>query len=670
MGSYLKFYTNYPSYYMLKDNDGNALDIPGNKSAYELDRLKQAGLKDETYSPIRNRQQESINNSNDYYRTQIGLNFKIMDGLDFDLKYQSENSSSKDRTLYKKNSYSVRSMINDAAQYDKENEEYILNVPEGGQLSESRGDSHSYTLRAQLNFNREMGDHYVTALAGAERRKVKNTMTASYYMGYDDNSLGYKPIDPLTLNLIKGTEALGGSFVWESTNYNYLYQSEDRFVAFYANASYSYQYKYDLTGSIRIDQSNLFGTDPKYQYRPLWSLGTSWHMNKEHFIKDHISWIDNLTLRLTYGIGGNVSKDAGPYLTLYAPQYNYWLNDFGSRIKNPPNPTLRWEKTATTNFGIDFSVLGNRLSGSIDIYNKHTTDLLANRDADPTLGFDQVMLNYGSMYNRGFELALSSTNVRTPHFEWTTTFHFGYNKNKLLNVDDSNVTVFNYTQGNTAAKNYPLSSVLSFRYAGLSDKGAPLYYTKDKAEPVEKITSINDLVFSGTRIPKYNGSLTNNFTYKNFNLSMMLVYYGGHVLRGEAAPYLSYAPSVNINREILNMWKNPGDELRAGVTPTIAGHNLNTQEDLHPWYASDIHVVKGDYIKLRDISLTYNFDKSLISKWGLSALALTLQAQNLLTWKANKQGFDPEAMTTTGYGWGARAIAVPATWSIGISANF
>lgn len=670
MGSYSNFYTQYPSYYMLRDQDGNPLNVPRYKSAYELERLRAAGLNDETYSPITNRKQEGYNNASNYYRVQVGLNFKITEGLDFDLRFQSENSNTKDRTLYKKNSYFVRSMVNDAAQYDSANDAYTLNVPQGGQLNQTRGDTQSYTLRAQLNFNREIGDHYVTALAGAERRRVKSSSTGSYYMGYDDNSLGYKPVNPLLLNQLENTEALGGSFSWKATDYNYLYQDEDRFVSFYANASYSYLYKYDLTGSIRIDQSNLFGTDPKYQYRPLWSLGASWHMAKENFIKENASWINNLTLRLTYGIGGNVSKDAGPYLTLYAPLYNVWVDDFGSQIKNPPNESLRWEKTATTNFGIDFAMLRNRLRGSLDIYNKRTTDLLANRDADPTLGFDQVMLNYGSMYNRGFELALNSVNVRTNDFEWATTLHFGYNKNKLINVDDSNVTVFNYTRGNTAAKDYPLRSVFSFRYAGLSEKGTPLYYTADGTEPVAQVTAISDLVYSGTRLPKYNGSLTNTFTYKNFTLSMMLVYYGGHVLRGEAAPYLSDAPTTNINREILNMWRQPGDEKNPNATPTIAGRTLNTERNLHPWYASDIHVVKADYIKLRDLSLTYSFDKSLISKLGMSALALTVQAQNLLTWKANDKGYDPEAMTTSGYGWGARALAIPATWTIGISANF
>ncbi len=671
MGSYLNFYKNYPSYYMLKDESGNVLNIPTSKSLTELERLTSIGLNDETYSPITNRSEETYRNNENYYRMQFGLNFKITDYLNLDVKFQSENTASKNENEYGKNSYYVRSMVNNAAQYDSSTEELTLNVPQGGQLSQTRGDSNSYTLRTQLNFMKEFGKHYVTAIAGAERRQVKTTYTATYYMGYDHNSLGYKPINPLILNPLSGTESLGGSFSWEYTDYNYLYEREDRYVSFYANASYAFNYKYDFTGSIRIDQSNLFGTDPKYQYRPLWSIGGSWHAHKENFLKDNVSWLDNLTFRLTYGIGGNVPKDAGPYLTLYALEYNSWVNDFGASIKNPANPTLRWEKTATVNFGIDFAILKNRLSGSIDIYNKRTTDLLANRNADPTLGWNQVMLNYGSMYNRGIEVALNSRNIETKDFRWGTSFTFGYNKNKLTDVEDANANVFSYTDGYASVKGYPIGAVFSHRYAGLSSTdGTPLYYINGGEDIAENVTSIDDLKYSGTRIPRFTGSLSNTISYKNFDLSFMFVYYGGHVLRNEAAAYLALPPTTNIYRDVLNTWKQAGDELNPSTTPAITGSRLYTETDLHPWYTADKHVLKADYMKLRDLSLTYNFDRQLIAKWGLSALALTLQAQNLLTWTANKQGVDPEAMTTTGYGWGSRGVKIPATWTIGISANF
>lgn len=667
MGSYLGFLTGSPSYYMLQDEAGNPLNILRSKSDMELARLRSIGLRDETYSPITNRQEETFLNKNSYYRVQLGLNFKLAEGLNLDVKYQTENSSGKSRNLYSKNSYLVRSMINNAAQYNSDKKTLTLNVPVGGQLSETRGDSYSYTFRTQLNFQKEIGKQYITALAGAERRLTRETATQAYYMGYDDNSLGFKPINNLMFPL-SGTEAVGGSFNWENSLYNNLTFRENRFVSFYGNASYTYDYKYDVTASIRIDQSDLFGTDPKYQYRPLWSLGTSWHMAQEEFMKE-ADWINKLSLRLTYGIGGNVSKDAGPFLTLLAAQYNSWINDFGSEISNPPNPALRWEKTATTNVGVDFSLFNNIVSGSIDYYNRYSTDLLAYREADPSLGWDKLMLNYGTMYNRGIDISLNTQNLKSPDFQWTSGITFNYNKNKLIDVDDSDLTILRYTQGNASVKGYPDNAVFSFRYAGLNAEGVPLYYNA-AGEKKEYISSINDVVYSGTRTPVYSAALTNNLSYKNLNLSFMFVYYGGHVMRGEAAKYLSTPPGTNINREILNMWKKPGDEINPDATPGFTGAEIGISQEGHQWPSADKHVVKADYIKLRDLSLSYNFNKQNINKLGMESLSLILQVQNLWKWAANDKGYDPEAMTTYMYGWGARSVPTPATWTIGASINF
>ena len=162
---------------------------------------------------------------------------------------------------------------------------------------------------------------------------------------------------------------MSGSFNWVYGEYNALTHTEDRYVSFYANGSYTFDERYSLTGSIRIDQSNLFGTDPKYQYRPLWSVGGSWQIANEPFMEDCM-WLNRLNLRMTYGVGGNVPKDAGPYMTVVDSGYNEWVGDFGSYIQNPPNSQLRWEKTASTNVGIDFSAFNSRLSGSIDYYYK------------------------------------------------------------------------------------------------------------------------------------------------------------------------------------------------------------------------------------------------------------------------------------------------------------
>lgn len=671
MGTYTDMYRNQPSYTMLKDEGGNPLNVPTYKSEWEMNRLIGLGLKDEHYSPITNRREERYNSNENYYRLMLGLNLKIMKGLNVDVRFQTENSADKTVEIRSERSYYVRNMINDAAQYDPATKKLTLNVPEGAHYAESRGDADSYTLRAQLNFNRDFGPHSITALAGGERRRTKTTNTSIYYMGFDESTLAYKPIDPTALTNLKRTESLAGSFSWSFTGNNWINEIENRYVSFYANAAYAFDSKYNLTASIRVDQSNLFGTDPRYQYRPLWSVGGAWHIAKERFLAGKLSWLNALTLRATYGIGGNVPRGASPYVTLKAAQYNPWSKDFGAEIKSPPNYTLRWEKTATTNLGLDFAVLNNRLSGSIEVYHKHSTDLLAQRDADPTLGFKQLTLNYGNMTNKGIEVSLNSVNLQTRNLRWTTGLNFGYNKNTLDDVEDSNPNVHSYTSGFAAVKGHPLGAIFSFRYAGLSPTdGTPRYYVEGGSKTEAQVSNLSDLVYSGTRHPTYSGSFSNTIAYKDFELSFMLVFYGGNVLRTEPAPFVSEPSHLNPNKEMRNIWRQPGDERNPDATPAFTGYALDLATMRHPWYAADRHVFKADYAKLRHLSLTYRVPQQLVAKCGLSQLAFTLQGQNLLSWTANKYGVDPEALGTTGYGWGMRTIPTPATWTFGLSATF
>ena len=671
MGNYADMYRNQPSYTMLKDENGNPLNVPTYKSEWEMKRLTELGLKDEHYSPITNRGEERYDSKESYYRLMLGLNLKIMKGLNFDVRFQTENSADKTVEIHSERSYYVRNMINDAAQYNPTTQKLTLNVPEGAHYSESRGDADSYTLRAQLNFNRDFGPHSITALAGGERRRTKTTNTSIYYMGFNESTLAYKPIDPIALTNVKGTESLAGNFSWSFTGNNWINEIENRYVSFYANAAYAFDSKYNLTASIRVDQSNLFGTDPRYQYRPLWSVGGAWHIAKERFLAGKLSWLSALTLRATYGIGGNVPRGASPYVTLKAAQYNPWSKDFMAEIKSPPNYTLRWEKTATTNLGLDFAVLNNRLSGSIEVYRKHSTDLLAQRDADPTLGFKQLTLNYGNMTNKGIEVSLNSVNLQTRNLRWTTGLNFGYNKNMLDDVEDSNPNVHSYTSGFAAVKGHPLGAIFSFQYAGLSPTdGTPRYYVEGGSKTEAQVSNLSDLVYSGTRHPTYSGSFSNTIAYKDFELSFMLMFYGGNVLRTEPAPFVSEPSHLNPNKEMRNIWRQPGDERNPDATPAFTGYALDLATMTHPWYAADRHVFKADYAKLRHLSLTYRVPQQLVAKCGLSQLAFTLQGQNLLSWSANKYGVDPEALGTTGYGWGMRTIPTPATWTFGLSATF
>ena len=664
----LSLYTGGISYQMLRNDDGSPREWRKNKSDYELDRLESLGLLNERYIPLEELDRKHYKDKSSYYRLQVGFNVKIMEGLTVDLRYQTENTQIKDRQLYDKDSYYVRNMVNDATTVDAKTGEIIQNIPSGGQLLQLEEDIYSYTMRGQVNFNRIFKEiHSVVALAGAERRLIRDTKTSVYKMGYDDHSLSYKPVNPNEMSPISGTEALSGSYNWVDWDWNYFEQDEDRYVSFYGNASYTYNNRYSVNGSIRVDQSNLFGTDPKYQYRPLWSVGASWFMASEEFMQN-VKWVDRLNLRLTYGINGNVSKESGPYLTVEDYGYNNWTGDFSNNIKSPPNPELRWEKTAVTNIGVDFSILNSRLNGTIDYYIRKSTDLLGNRDTDPTLGWSSLKVNYGSLNNKGIEVALGSINISKPNFEWRTNLNFSYNKNKITKMKHSGTTVFSYVQGVVHTKGRPMYSLFSYKDAGLNpENGAPLVYDKD-GKKVSNVGSIDELKYSGTTRPPYTASLINRFRYKGLSLSFMFIYNGGHVLRDEISPYLTGSVTSNISKKAMNHWKKPGDEKIKGIAPAMNRNASYTLKQV--WYALDTHVIKGDYIKLRDVTLTYDLPKEWIRKFSLENMSVNCQVSNLWRWVANDSDLDPEAYTTTGYGWGSRTLPVPTTCTLGVSVTF
>ena len=664
----LSLYTGGTSYLMLKNEDGSPREWRKNKSDYELNRLEELGLLNERYVPLEELNRKHYKNKSSYYRLQVGFNVKIIEGLTVDLRYQTENTQIKNRQLFDKDSYYVRNMVNDGATVDATTGEVTENIPSGGQLLQVEEDIYSYTMRGQVNFNRVFKEvHSVVALAGAERRLIRDRKTNVYKMGYDEHSLAYKPINPNAMDPIHGTEALSGSYDWVDWDWNKFSDDEDRYVSFYGNASYTYNNRYSINGSIRVDQSNLFGTDPKYQYRPLWSVGASWFMASEEFMQN-VRWINRLNLRLTYGINGNVSKEAGPYLTAVDANYNSWTGDFSNEIDSPPNPELRWEKTAVTNLGVDFSILNSRLNGTIDYYIRKSTDLLGYRDTDVTLGWDNLMVNFGSLNNKGIEVALGSVNISKPDFEWRTNLNFSYNRNEVTRMKHSGTTVFSYTQGVVHTKGRPMYSLFSYKSAGLDpENGSPLVYDKD-GNKVSNVGSIEELKYSGTTRPPYSASLINRFRYKGLSLSFMFIYNGGHVLRDEISPYLTGSVTSNISKKAMNHWRKPGDEKIKGVAPAMNRSASYRMKQV--WYALDSHVIKADYIKLRDVTLSYDLPKVWVQKLSLESMSVNCQVSNLWRWESNGSDLDPEAYTTTGYGWGARTLPIPTTCTLGVSVTF
>lgn len=655
-------------YRLLRNEDGSPAIWTMSRTQANIDELVNKGLLDETYRPLDEIDKQHYLNEKKYQNFNFSARFKILPELNVSVYFQNENTSIYTKNYYDVNSYTMKSEINNATAIKDGN---ITNhIPVGGRLSERWEKRKSYTFRVQADYKKEFGRHDLQVLAGAERRQVKTQ--SSYYTkwGYDPQSLTWKALNELQLgNGISGTEALYGSYYF-SGPYDSFKDTDDRYVSFYGNASYSLDHRLTATASIRIDQSNLFGTDPKYQYRPLWSAGLYYIALKNR------EWIDRLAVRATYGINGNVAKDSGPYMIAITNQRpNSYTNEYFSYISTPPNPTLRWEKTGVFNLGVDFNLLKNRLSGSIEFYNKKTVDLLGNRKTDPTSGWGSLLLNYGQMYNRGIELTLHSENLRTRNFSWFTDFIFSYNKNKLTKIENSGTSAYSYFGSLQNRESYPMSSIFAIRYAGLDKEGLPQAYKAD-GSIVNSYTELepDDLVHMGTTIPPFNASLSNHFTYKGFDLEFMFVFYGGHKLRDVAASYVfNRYPVMNytsaLDRDCTKFWRNPGDEKDPNMSPAFLYKNPRSSQVEYLWSAADKHIQKGDYIKLRDLSFGYTFPKAWIRKFAMDNLRINIQIQDLWYWAANDKNLDPEVWTGTSLS-PSRGTHIPATYTIGLSANF
>lgn len=655
-------------YRMLRNEDGTPAIWTMNRTQASIDELVGKGLLDETYRPLDEVDKAHYLNENKYQNMNFSARFKIMPELNLSVYYQNENTSVYNSQYYDVDSYTMKSTINNATVIKDGN---ITNhIPVGGRLSETWRKNKSYTLRVQADFNKEFGRHDVQVLVGAERRQVKTQSSYFTKWGYDPQSLTWKAFNELQLgNGISGTQAVFGSYYFGGP-YDSFTETDDRYVSFYGNASYSLDHRWSATGSIRIDQSNLFGTDPKYQYRPLWSAGL-------HYVAlENWNWVDRLAIRGTYGINGNIAKDSGPYMIATTnSRTNSYTNEYYSYISTPPNPTLRWEKTGVFNLGVDFSVLKNRLSGSIEFYNKKTVDLLGQRQTDPTSGWSSLQLNYGQMYNRGVEITLHSENINTRNFRWSSDFIFSYNKNKLTQIENSGTSAYSYFGSLQNREGYPMNSIFVIRYAGLDEEGLPQAYKADGTVVNSyALLQPEDLVHAGTSTPPYSASLSNRLTYKGFDLDFMFVFYGGHKLRDVAASSMfTMYPVMNstsaIDRDRLNFWRNPGDEKDPNMAPAFLYGNSRSGQVQYLWSAADKHIQKGDYIKLRDLSLGYTFPKVWINKFFMQNLRINLQIQNLWYWAANDKNLDPEVWSGTSLS-PSRGQHIPATYTIGLSANF
>lgn len=643
--------------------------IFGGKDVFEIQRLKNAGLLDESYIPLKELEQYSDINKYHSSRVQARLAAKFTNNLTGNLNFQYESSSFNNRNISSAESFEMVSLINNTTPLSYTGNENELNIPTGARLIETRGNSNSYTLRGQLDFNETFGDHEVSSIIGSEIRQTFSSSTTTDKFGYNESALLFKTIDR---KYLEGNidnvyyPAYDGKIAGGIRFFDRFSEITNRYFALYGNASYSYKNRYSLYGSIRVDQSNLFGTDPKYRYKPFWSVGAKWNVSEEDFF--NVDIFNKLSIRASYGFNGNISNNFGPF-NITRTVYPYRSGRVESlNIISPAIPDLRWEKTGITNLGIDMSILENRIGLNVDYYYKKTEDLLANGKSDPTQGFANLMFNDANITNKGIEIAINTVNIETKDFRWNSRITFRHNKNLVTKAFSNAASVF-YRVGVRSFEGAPARSFYVFDYAGVNDKGEATIKNNDGNivtiepgfNPSTKL-KLEDLVNAGTTEPIYTGAITNNFSYKGLGLSFLFVGSGGHVLLKDSfnGDYIGRTPS-NVNSDAKYAWKKPGDE----KTTDIPKINAPTYTSYITKFSTK-NIISGDYLKLREVILTYDLPVSLLEKTLFKRVNFNAKATNLFYIAKNKEGIDPEAHGQ----YGSRFFPVNSTYSLGLTLNF
>ncbi|MCT4599837.1 MAG: SusC/RagA family TonB-linked outer membrane protein [Marinifilaceae bacterium] len=630
---------NMTQYQQILDSKGNYVTEP--RSYYQgfKDNLVAQGFPyDWNYNTKREYDNADNSSKNLDLKLRVGFNFKIIDGLSLEGRYQYEWGNGKGRNLYNEETYRVRDAVNSRSII--ENGKVVSYLPKGSILAESYSNYSAFTTRGQLNFNRSFNDnmHNITAIAGVEVRKVKSESSNMTKYGFDPQSLQYVNVNlnEKFPNPVNGSKRVIG----DASKFT---QVEDRYLSYYGNIAYTYLEKYTATASARLDDSNLFGADSDYRNVPLWSVGGNWQIHKEDFF--NIDFINLLTLRTTYGWNGNVDKSTSPYMIALVAKDWETQNQY-AYVNNPKNPKLRWEKTSVMNLGLDFSILNNRLSGSIEYYNKYSDGVLGYVSLNSTYGFSQALMNVAEISNKGIDISLNALAVKK-EVKWNVGLNFSYNKNEVMEIEMPSETPSSFL-GMKPKVGLPINYMYSYKWAGLSASGTPQVYDEngkivDYKSPIENASALK---YEGTTVPKYYGSLVNTISYKGLSLTLLMTYKFGHVFRENRINYRTIMSQVGmrnwIHKDFDNRWKQAGDEKKTDIPMYPSDSSmLSAYYDSYSTGSSNT-VHDASHIRFKEIILSYDLPASLVKPLHISNLKLSAQVRNLGVYVFNSKDLDPE----------------------------
>ena len=531
-------------------------------------------------------------------------------------------------------------------------------MPYGGELGKQQNKTIGWTTRLQGNYNKYFGDykHNINVALGLEASSTAYTGNQFTQRGYyADRGRTFASQIPSTF-----TEYWN----WVSSNVPTITDTKSNLLSAYATISYSYKTLFTLNANGRYDGSNKFGSRSNEKLLPIWSV--SGNANLRDIFKLDLKWLNTLTLKASYGEQGNMLDDQTSELVIRKGNMNAYYNEMTSTAAYFANPDLKWEKTHSTNVGLEMSFLNNRLQLETEYFHKKTTDAFLSKKIADINGFESYIVNSGTITNSGFNFTVTATPVKLRNFYWIFSANLSKIYNEIKTAPGAETyELDNFLTGSAVVEGQPIGTFYSYRFTGLSPiDGGPVfddwedrYVELANADNYTTYTQV--LVPSGKREPDITGSINNTFTYKQWRLGITLLYNMGAKTRlfrlFDGVGSGSYSSEMNVSRDLMDRWQKPGDELHTNIPAIIGqgnpayyyyndhwaqgGDSQITWKGAHiadnAWQMydySDVRVVSADYLKLSTLSLTYEFTHKQLQPLGLERLALTLSGYNLKTW--------------------------------------
>lgn len=655
----------YYPYAQIADETGAALPISyGYRDTYKALKESQ-GFLDWQYRPLDELNMANNTSKQNYNRVNLEIRKTFNRSFNLELKYQYEKQYRHDSKLYSQQTYTARDLIN---RFYNPTGTIKYPVQLGGILDQTITELEGHTARAQANFNHVWQRHKVNMIGGFEVKQLETNSNDSRLYGYNDEVVTSQAMDYVTRFPTNPAGTLS-AVTYPRTVTSLL----DRYLSYYANASYTFNDRYVLSASGRFDNTNFFGVKSNQRVVPLWSTGVKWIISREEFFKSDL--FDQLALKATYGYNGNVNKDLTAYTTVrYSSDAITKANI--ATVVNPPNPDLRWEKINMMNLGLVFSLKKNILSGTIEYFQKKGDDLIGDISMDPTSGITSFRGNVSNMKGKGVDVQLTGKLVNS-RFTWNPSVLLSYATDKVTNYAKEIAGNALIQQGSGDASTlapyvgHPVLSLYSYRWAGLDPtNGDPLGYidgqkSNNWADIYSKSTAA-DIVYNGPVNPTVVGAFRNDFYWNSFSVSVNITCKLGHYFRRTSVDYGQFLTQWSANKDYAGRWQKPGDEETTQIPsiPTQTPTGLSRRDN--SFYANtEILVQKADHIRLQDIVLSYDFDKAKWSRLLCQYIHVYCNVTNVgILWRANKYGIDPDAVPQ------ALSVYLPQPRKITLGAKF